>query len=117
LYSKSSSEKPPPEELTPRKQAIEKPTFDFETLLYLVYRHAREADPQTELTNAFKVFDKDGSGRLKISLIHDILRNLKQQPYSEAQINQLLTDLEGVDPESDTLEYEELVKRMIELNC
>jgi calmodulin len=92
------------------------PAFEFETLLYLIYRHAREADPQTELVEAFKVFDKEGSGRLSVPDVRQILQNLKQQPYTDAQVKQLFTDLEGYDPATETLQYEELAKKMVELN-
>jgi calmodulin len=92
------------------------PTFDFETLLYLIYRHAREADPQTALVEAFKVFDKDGTGKLQISLVRQILRNLKRQPYTSTQVKQLFTGLEGLDRTAGTLQYEELAKKMVELN-
>jgi calmodulin len=107
---------PLPEEVEDMIADINGPTFEFETLLYLIYRHAREADPQTELYEAFKVFDTEGSGRLKIPVVRKILRNLKQQPYSEAQIKNLFKDLEGYDQSTDTLQYEELAKKMVELN-
>jgi Ca2+-binding EF-hand superfamily protein len=103
---------PLPDEVEDMEEDIGAATFDFESLLYLLYRHAREADPTGELIEAFKVFDKDGSKRLKITTVRQILHSLKQ-PFTEDQINELLSDLETSDPKTDTLEYEELVKKMI----
>jgi Ca2+-binding EF-hand superfamily protein len=103
---------PLPEEVEDMVEDIGAPTFDFEALLYLLYRHAREADPVGELIDAFKVFDKGACGRLKTTTVRQILHSLKQ-PFTEDQINELLSDLETIDAKTDTLEYEELVKKMI----
>jgi calmodulin len=105
------------EEVEDMIEDIGNPTFDLETFLYLIYRHAREADPQKEFVDAFKAFDKDGSGRLRISLVRQILRNLKRQPYTDTQVKQLFIDLEGFDENAGTLQYEKLAKKMVELNA
>jgi len=91
---------------------IAEPSFDFDSFLYILYRHSRQANPEAELVDSFKVFDKDGSGRLKVDLVRQILRNLTQ-PFTDDQINELLGEVE-VDRQTDTLDYVDLVKKMIE---
>ena len=98
---------PMPEEVEDMVEDIDSPTFDFNSFIYIVYRHARECDPEQELVDAFRVFDKDGSGKLKTDTIRQILRNLKQ-PFTEDQINELLSQA-NVDKQ-DCVKYEEFVK-------
>jgi calmodulin len=100
---------PLPEEVADMIEDIQGPSFDFDSLLYILSRHAREADPEAELVDCFKVFDKDGSRRLKVSLVSQILRSLRK-PFTDAQINRLLSKLE-ID-ESETVDLTELAKEM-----
>ena len=62
--------------------------IDFDSFMYLVSKHAREANPEQELIDAFKVFDKDGSGKLPKDKLRKILQNLKQ-PFTNEQIDEL----------------------------
>ena len=63
--------------------------IDFDSFMYLVSKHAREADPEKELIDAFKVFDKEGTGRIPRDYLRQILQNLKQ-PFTNEQIDELL---------------------------
>jgi Ca2+-binding EF-hand superfamily protein len=101
---------PLPEEVEDMQNDINAPTFDFNTFLYLVYRHAREADPEAELIESFRVFDKDGSGKLPIATIRQILENLKQ-PFTREQIDELLGKANIV---GDKIAYEEFVPLMLD---
>jgi calmodulin len=105
---------PLPEEVEDMIEDIGAPTFEFDSFLYIMFRHSREADPEGELVESFKVFDKGGTGRLELDLVRRILRNLKQ-PFTDDQINDLLGDGD-IDLEIDqgTLNYAKLVKRMID---
>ena len=102
---------PMPEEVEDMIEDIGASTFDFNSFMYIVYRHAREADPEGELVDAFRVFDKDGTGKLKTDVIRKILRNLKQ-PFTEDQIRELLSQAE-IDG-NDCVKYEEFVKVMLD---
>lgn len=102
---------PMPEEVEDMIEDIGATTLDFNSFMYILYRHAREVDPEAELVDAFKVFDKDGTGKLKTDMIRQILRNLKQ-PFTEDQISELLAqaDVDG----NDCVNYEDFVKVMLD---
>jgi Ca2+-binding EF-hand superfamily protein len=102
---------PLPEEVADMTEDIGGKTFDFNSFLYILYRHAREADPEGELIDSFKVFDKEGTGKLKASLIRTILSNLKQ-PFTDDQISELLGQAELDD--NDEVVYADFVKVMLD---
>jgi Ca2+-binding EF-hand superfamily protein len=102
---------PLPEEVEDMQEDIAAPTFDFNSFLYILYRHAREADPEGELIDSFKVFDKTGSGKLKTTVIRQILGNLKQ-PFTDDQISELLGQAE-IDS-NDEVCYADFVKVMLD---
>jgi Ca2+-binding EF-hand superfamily protein len=102
---------PLPEEVEDMIADIDEPAFDFDSFLYIIFRHSREADPEGELVESFKIFDKNGTGRIDVDLVRRILRNLKQ-PFTDDQINDLLGD-DDIDTDQGTLDYAQLVKKMI----
>ena len=102
---------PMPEEVEDMISDIDAEKFDFNSFLYIVYRHARECDPEQELIDAFRVFDKNGSGKLKTDTIREILRHLKK-PFTEEQINELLG--QATIDKQDFIQYEDFVKIMLE---
>jgi Ca2+-binding EF-hand superfamily protein len=102
---------PLPEEVEDMIEDIGAPVFDFNSFLYILYRHAREADPEGELVDSFKVFDKTGTGKLKCAVIRQILGNLKQ-PFTEDQISELLGQAEIDD--NDEVKYADFVKVMLD---
>jgi Ca2+-binding EF-hand superfamily protein len=87
------------------------PVFDFNSFLYLVSLHAREVDPEGDLVDAFRVFDKTGSGRLKTDTVRQILRSIKE-PFTDDQIGELLgqADVDG----SDTVKYDDFVRLILD---
>jgi Ca2+-binding EF-hand superfamily protein len=101
---------PLPEEVEDMQEDINASTFDFNTFLYLVYRHAREADPEAELIESFRVFDKDGSGKLPVATVRKILENLKQ-PFTKEQIDELLGKAAVV---GNKINYAEFVPLMLD---
>jgi Ca2+-binding EF-hand superfamily protein len=101
---------PLPEEVEDMQEDISAPTFDFNTFLYIVYRHAREADPEAELIDSFRVFDKNGSGKLPVATVKRILENLKQ-PFTPDQIEELLGKANIV---GDKIDYAEFVPLMLD---
>ena len=77
--------------------------IDFDSFMYLVSKHAREADPEKELVDAFRVFDKKGTGKLPRETISKILKNLKQ-PFTDDQIEELFNKA-GRDQQIDYAEF------------
>jgi Ca2+-binding EF-hand superfamily protein len=102
---------PLPEEVDDMRDDINAPVFDFNSFLYILWRHAREADPEGELIDSFKVFDKNGSGKLKVPVIRQILGNLKQ-PFTDDQISELIGQAE-VD-QNDEICYADFVRVMLD---
>jgi Ca2+-binding EF-hand superfamily protein len=101
---------PQPEEIVDMQEDIHSPTFTFKTFVYLVFRHGREVDPATELIDAFRVLDKTGSGRLKVSEIRHILKNIKE-PLSDGQVEELIRRAE---PVRDEIDYVSFVQIMLD---
>jgi Ca2+-binding EF-hand superfamily protein len=101
---------PLPDEVTDMIEDINSPTFDFHSLLYLLSRHAREAEPEAELVDSLTLFDKDGSGRLNEQLVRQILRSIPH-PLTDSQIDRLLSGLE-IDERSRTIDIGQLARKM-----
>jgi calmodulin len=83
----------------------------FTTFYYLLSSHARAAFPEEELVDAFRVFDKQGTGKLPVNTIQNILKSLNQ-PFTDDQIAELISqaDAEG----KSSVDYQEFVKVMLD---
>jgi Ca2+-binding EF-hand superfamily protein len=103
---------PRPAEVEDMIEDLGADAFDLNSFLYIAARHKRAADPESELIAAFRVFDKTGSGRLKTAIIRKILQNLKE-PFKEEEIGELLGQA-VIDPKTDTVNYEDFTKLMLE---
>jgi calmodulin len=102
---------PYPEEVEDMIDDLGSNALDFKNFYYLLSCHARAAYPDEELVDAFRVFDKDGTGRLAVATIEKILKSLKQ-PFTEDQIAELISQA-NVDEQS-TVDYREFVRVMLE---
>jgi Ca2+-binding EF-hand superfamily protein len=103
---------PLPSEVEDMVEDIGEANIDFESFMYILYRHARAVDPERELIAAFRVFDKTGEGLLPVNLIREILENVRQ-PFTPEQINELFKEA-GIDGETDSVDYEDFVTRLLE---
>jgi calmodulin len=104
---------PYPEEVEDMIEDLEsdRSPLDFKNFYYLLSSHARAAFPEDELVDAFRVFDKKGTGRLPVDTIQRILKSLKQ-PFTDDQIAELISqaDVDG----QDTVNYRDFVKVMLD---
>ena len=66
---------------------------NFNQYAYLVYHIARYENTREDLVNAFKVFDRDGTGKIKEVNARKVLMNL-DQPFAEQQFKKLFDKLE-----------------------
>ena len=66
---------------------------NFNQYAYLVYHIARYENTREDLVNAFKVFDRDGTGKIKEIHARKVLLNL-DQPFAEQQFKKLFDKLE-----------------------
>jgi calmodulin len=91
------------------------PVFDFKSLLYLISRHRRAADPKQELIDALRLFDVNGSGTLTTTKIREVLSKLKE-PFTPDEIGELLGHPKNfVDAETDSVNYEDFVNLIFEV--
>ena len=101
---------PSPDEIEDMADDIGEDALNFNTFLYIVYRHGREAHPDKELVDTFRIFDKEGKGTLKAELIRKILTN-KRQPFTDEQVDKLF-QIESPDDEGE-VNYSRLVDAML----
>ncbi|EAY12512.1 EF hand family protein [Trichomonas vaginalis G3] len=66
---------------------------NFNQYAYFVYHIARYSNCRDELVSAFKVFDRDGTGKIKQATAIEVLKNCNQ-PFEEQQIKRLFSQLE-----------------------
>jgi calmodulin len=92
-------------------EGIGSPDFDFDTFLDILYRHAREADPEGELIRCFRVFDKNKTGKLKTAAVRQILASFRR-PFTDDQIADLMSQAD-ID-ENDEVLIEDFVKSMLD---
>ena len=104
---------PTPEEVEDMIEDAGSSKIDFSSFLYIASRHSREVDTEQELVDAFKVFDKDGSGKIKVDTIREILKNLKQ-PFTDDQVNELLGQAQKLIDKNNCVKYTEFVKVMLD---
>jgi Ca2+-binding EF-hand superfamily protein len=104
---------PYPEEVEDMIEHIAKNNdpVSFATFMYLLRSHARAVDPEGEFVDAFRVFDKDGSGKLKVETIRNVLKGIKQ-PFIDDQITELISQAD-VDT-SNSIVYQDFMKLMLD---
>ena len=66
---------------------------NFNQFCYFVYHIARYANTREDLVNAFKVFDRDGTGKIKEVYARKIMLNL-DHPFVEQQFKKIFDKLE-----------------------
>jgi calmodulin len=65
-------------------------TIEFDEFLYMMSRQMREGDTEPEIVEAFRVFDKDGDGKLTTVEMMHILKNLGE-PLTQEEMNDMIT--------------------------
>lgn len=66
---------------------------NFNQYAYFVYHIARYSNIRDELVAAFKVFDRDGTGKIKQATAIEVLTNCNV-PFEDVQIKRLFSKLE-----------------------
>ena len=87
-------------------------SFDFDSFMLIVSRHARAAKPETEITDLFKTFDKENTGRISIDFVKQILQST-HHPLDEDEIKDLLRNVE-IDNDN-TVDIDDVVNAMLGL--
>lgn len=74
-------------------------TIDFAEFLTLMARKIKTKDSDTEISEAFKVFDKDGSGKISAEELRQVMNNLGEK-LSDQEVDDMIreadTDGDGV---------------------
>jgi calmodulin len=66
-------------------------TIDFAEFLTLMARKMKRADAKQEILEAFKVFDKDGSGKISASELRSIMTDLGEK-LSVEEVNEMIRE-------------------------
>jgi calmodulin len=82
----------------------------FEAFLQLMGRHMREANPQDEITDAFRVFDREGNGKITVAEFTHILKDLGD-PLSAKAINEMIAEAQP--SKTGEIDYVDFVRRML----
>lgn len=98
---RASGYNPTPEEIEDMQVDINHRPFTFTQFLYIAYRHSRAISAEDELIAAFKLFDRNKTGKLPVLTVRSILENTKQ-PFTSDQIDDLL---DQVDVQNDEVDY------------
>jgi len=85
---------------------------DFDEFLKMMSSKATHFDTQTELRNAFAVFDRDGSGTIDASEIGNVLKAMGED-LTDGDIEEMISQAD-VD-KNGTIDFDEFVKFMEKL--
>ncbi|XP_060062994.1 calmodulin-like [Ylistrum balloti] len=82
-------------------------TVDFDEFVEMMIRFMKNIDPETEMRDAFKVFDKDGNGYISAMELRYVMTNLGER-LSEEEVDEMIkeADIDG----DGQVNYEEFVK-------
>jgi len=84
--------------------------IDFMEFLSLMAKKMKDADTEEELTEAFKVFDRDGNGFISAAELRHVMTNLGEK-LSDEEVDDMIRDAD-VDGDGQ-INYEEFVKMMV----
>ncbi|POS81320.1 calmodulin [Diaporthe helianthi] len=84
-------------------------TIDFKEFLALMSHKVQDVDPEQELREAFKVFDRDGTGTISKDELRSVMKSIGES-LTEAEIDEMLhfADSDG----SGTIDFNEFVQIM-----
>jgi calmodulin len=84
--------------------------IDFPEFLTLMARKMKDTDSEEEIMEAFKVFDKDGSGFISAAELKNIMTNLGEK-LTDEEVDEMVreADVNG----DGQIDYEEFVKMMM----
>jgi calmodulin len=68
-------------------------SIDFETFKNLMQKHKRNVDPEKELREAFKVFDKEGKGYVSTNEMRTVLTSMGEK-LSEEEVDGILQSID-----------------------
>lgn len=85
-------------------------TMDFPEFLSCMARKMKDTDGEEEICEAFKVFDRDGSGCISAAELRHVMSNLGEN-LSDEELDEMLKEADADD--SGRINYEEFIKMMM----
>ena len=102
--------RPTKEEITDMLEEIgDENDIDLIEFTICIYYFLRAADSQEELINAFKIFDKDQTGKLPVNQVKEILASLKH-PVSTSLVNEVLKQVPA--DRNNMVNYADMIRLM-----
>lgn len=65
--------------------------IDFAEFLTLMARRMKAKDSQTEIVEAFRVFDKDNSGKISVAELREVMTSLGEK-LTEGEVEEMIKD-------------------------
>lgn len=89
-------------------------TMDFPDFLNLMSRQMKDTDSEEELIEAFKVFDRDGNGMIKIDELKHVMTNLGEK-LTDEEIEEMVAEATNSSSANGDglINYEEFIKMMM----
>ncbi len=84
-------------------------TIDFPEFLTLMVRRTNNTNPEEEILDVFKVFDRDGNGMISIDELRHVMKSLGET-LSELEVDEMIRD--GYIDGDEQINYKEFVKMM-----
>jgi calmodulin len=85
-------------------------TIEFDEFLYMMSRQMRDGDTEEDIKAAFRVFDKDGDGKITTAELTHIMNNLGE-PLTQEEVDEMIaqadTNKDGI------IDYAEFVHLML----
>jgi calmodulin len=85
-------------------------TIEFDEFLYMMSRQMRDGDTEEDIKAAFRVFDKDGDGKITTAELTHIMKNLGE-PLTQEEVDEMIaqadTNKDGI------IDYAEFVHLML----
>jgi calmodulin len=85
-------------------------TINFDSFLSLMAKHIRDSNPKEEITDAFRVFDREGNGKITIAEFTHILRDIGD-PLSQREIDEMVEEAQA--GPTGEIDYVDFINRMV----
>lgn len=85
-------------------------TIDFAEFLTLMARKMKNSDSKQEVLEAFKVFDKDGSGKISAEELRQVMTSLGEK-LTDKEVDEMMKE---ADTNGDgEIDYEEFISKFV----
>jgi calmodulin len=85
-------------------------TIDFPEFLTMMARKLQDSEGEEEIREAFKVFDKDGTGFISAAELRHVMTNLGEK-LTDEEVDEMIREAD-VDNDGQ-INYDEFVKMML----